>query len=275
MSNTTIHKGAAPGRDERDPVDSVFQECLKRQENASPLGPIARIFGKSPLTSQARDWYRVALGEIELARSLERMGSGWTVMHAAGAGSADSRVDMVAIGPGGVFAIVIKPLVGANVFVSGDVFSADGVKLPLLRIADQVATHASELIEEALHERIAVTPVVVVAGAGSLTRGSACTTVKVLEPMEVARSLHRQHNALSEETVARVVRVAALRGTLHRDLTRPAARSQFRHRFELLQHEVDAAAHRSRLWASMGTLFALLALTSFLVKVLPALALTR
>jgi hypothetical protein len=275
MSNTTIREGAAPGHDARDPADSVFQECLNRQENAPRRGPIARIFWVSPLTSQARGWYKAAIGEIELARSLERMGSGWTVMHTAGAGTADSRVDMVAIGPGGVFAIVIKPLVGANVFVSGNVFSADGAKLPLLRIADQVATHASDLIEEALHVRIPVTPVIVVAGVGSLTRGSARTTVKVLEPAEVPPALHQQHNALSEEAVARVVRVAALRGTLHRDSARPAARSQFRHSFELLQHQVDAASYRRRLWASMGTLLALLALTSFLVKVLPALALTH
>jgi hypothetical protein len=275
MSNTTIHKGPAPERDASDPADSVYQECLKRQENAPRLGAIARMFGRSPLSPSARGWYDAALGDLEVARSLERMGSGWTVMHTAGAGSADSRVDMVAIGRGGVFAIVTKPLVGANVFVSGNVFTADGVKLPLLRIADQVATHASDLIEEALRERIAVTPVIVVAGASSLSHGSARTSAKVLQPTEVARTLQRQPHTLSEETVARVVRVASLRGTLHRDSARPANFSLYRRSFELLQHQVEGASHRSRLWASAGTLVALMALTELIVRILPALAFSR
>ncbi len=275
MSNTTINKRAGSSRDEHGPAESVIKTCLRLQKSAPVRGRLKRVFGLSPLNPEARGWYAAALSEIELTRSLERLGSGWTIMHAAGAGTIDSRVDLVAIGPAGVFAIVTKSLVGARVFASGSLFTSDGVKLPFLRVAEQVATHAAELIEAALDEKVEVTPIVVVSGAHSLTLGSARTIATVLEPIQVVPALTRHRRVLSDELLVRILRVAALRGTLHRDATRASDIPQYRRSFELLQHEVDAASHRARVWASAGTLLLLLSLTSFLVKVLPALVLNR
>jgi hypothetical protein len=271
MTNTSIGSGAVRSIAAHGPAIDAIQRCLELQNQVKPLGPVARAFGLSPLSDESREWFDAAVGELEVAVTLERLGSGWVVFHAAQGGMEDSRVDHVLIGPGGVFAIVSKAHVGQQVFATGTTLTADDVKQSHLRIAAQVAGNAEAIIEKALGEHIDVTPIVVIAGAHSLTLGSTPPTAEVLSPLEVGPFLQRQRRVLSDETVAQLVRIAALRPNLSQtsialnDVVNSTAK------FAQLQHRVDVAIHRSRVWTAAAALAVLMLLTVTLVKFLPSL----
>jgi hypothetical protein len=271
MTNISIGSGAVRSIAAHGPAIEAIQRCLELQDDVKPLGPVARAFGRSPLSDESREWFDAAVGELEVAVTLERLGSGWVVFHATQGGTEDSRVDHVLIGPGGVFAIVSKAHVGQQVFAAGSTLTADGVKQSHLRIAAQVAGNAEAIIEKALDEHVDVTPVVVIAGAHSLTLGSTRPTAEVLNPMELGPFLQRQRRVLSDETVAKLVRVAGLRPNLSQtsialnDVVASSAK------FAQLQHRVDVAIHRSRVWTAAAALGVLMLLTVTLVKFLPNL----
>ena len=72
-----------------------MQECLARQEMATPRGRLARALGNSPLHPDARSWYSGALGEIVVANALAQLGDEWTVLHAVQVGSGSADIDHV------------------------------------------------------------------------------------------------------------------------------------------------------------------------------------
>jgi len=271
MTNTSIGSGAVRSIAAHGPAIDAIQRCLELQDEARPLGRLARVFGVSPLSDESREWFDAAVGELEVAHTLERLGAGWVVFHATQGGTEDSRVDHVLIGPGGVFAIVSKAHVGQQVFATSSTLTADGEKQSHLRVAAQVAKTAEDLIEGAIGEHVEVTPIVVIAGAHTLTLGSTPPTAQVFGPMELGPYLQRQRGVLSDETVAKLVRVAGLRPNLSRtsialnDVLTSSAR------FAYLQHRVDVALHRSRVWTSVAALGVLLLLTAALAKLLPTL----
>jgi len=114
------HDGVAaqPTLRSRGPAYSVMQECLRIQAAAPPQRAAARLFGQNPVHPEARSWYRGAIGEIEVAEVLSKLGPEWTVLHAVPVGSGSSDIDHVVIGPAGVFTINTKNHTG-KVFVAG------------------------------------------------------------------------------------------------------------------------------------------------------------
>jgi hypothetical protein len=264
MTDTAIRVGAEPTLSARGPAYSAIQRCLELQEGAHERGPVARFFGVTPLLPDARSWYQGAIGEIEVARSLSKLGSDWTVLHAVPVGAGDSDIDHVVIGPGGVFTLNTKNHAGKRIFVGGRTFVVNGFKQPHMRNSEFEARRASEMLSDALGEEISVTPVIVVVGAESLSVGSTEPAVEVRSSTQIARWLRKQHEVLPVDAVARIARIASRRGTWHVDSV--VLNDTQRHvlRFERLQKQVDAAAHRQRLWVAAGTLIGLLALVGVL-----------
>ena len=74
MTEVVARGAVEPTLRARGPAYSVMQECLRIQSEALPLGKVAHFFGCSPLCADARSWYRGALGELEVAAELARLG---------------------------------------------------------------------------------------------------------------------------------------------------------------------------------------------------------
>jgi hypothetical protein len=253
----------------------VIQKCLSVQDDGQQLGRMARFFGVTPLHPDARGWYQGALGEIEVARSLSRLGPEWTVLHAVPVGAGEADIDHVVIGPNGVFTLNTKNHAGKRIFVGGRTFMVNGVKQHFVRNSEFEATRASRLLSAAVHEPIEVTPVIVVVGAESIAVGRTAPGVEVRSSGQIGRWLQKRKAVLSYDQVVRIAQAAGQRGTWH--TAEVVLDDTQRHvvRFERLRREVDAAAHRARLWAACGTLAGIVTLAVIVLNVLPTVGTGR
>jgi hypothetical protein len=269
MTDTVIRGGVESTLRARGPAYSVIQKCLSVQDDAQPLGGLARFFGLTPLNPDARSWYQGALGEVEVARSLSKLGPEWTVLHAVPVGAGEADIDHVVIGPNGVFTLNTKNHAGKRIFVGGRTFMVNGVKQHFVRNSEFEATRASRLLSAAVHELIEVTPVIVVVGAESITVGRTAPVVEVRSSGQIGRWLQKRKRVLSYDQVVRIAQAAGQRGTWH--TAEAVLDDTQRHvvRFERLRREVDAAAHRARLWATCGTLAGIVALAVIVLNILP------
>jgi len=62
-------------------------------------------------------WYLGALGELDVARSLDSLGPEWRVFRAVPIGTGSSDIDHVVIGPPGVFTINTKHHQGKDIWI--------------------------------------------------------------------------------------------------------------------------------------------------------------
>ncbi|HAM25957.1 MAG TPA: NERD domain-containing protein [Microbacteriaceae bacterium] len=241
-------RDSEPSLRSRGPAYSVIRECLRVQEQATPLGTYARLVGRSPLYPAARSWYHGALGEIEVARVLSRLGSEWTVLHAVPVGSGKSDIDHVVIGPAGIFTINTKNHADHKIFVSGSTFMVSGQKHDHLRNALHEAERASRLLSGVTGRPVTVTPLIVVVNPASITIGRKRPTVTVLASSRLRRWLVARPRIMSARAVTHFSMFAEERSTWH---TQPLADDDavpYLQRFDRLRREVDAAKTRSLIW---------------------------
>jgi hypothetical protein len=272
MTDTAIRGGLQPTLSDRGPAYAVMQKCLAVQKDATPRGSFARFFGVTPLREDARSWYQGALGELEVARSLAKLGPEWTVLHAVPVGAGDSDIDHVVIGPAGVFTLNTKNHPGKRVFAGGRTFMVNGHKQHYVRNSEHEAARASMMLSDALGVEVAVTPVIVVVGAESIVVGSTPPAVEVRSSGQIGRWLARRKVTLTDEEILHVSRVAGRRGTWHTGAVVLNEADRHAEDFEQLRKQVDAAAHRQRLWVAAGTLVALLAVVGIAHQLLLAFA---
>jgi hypothetical protein len=183
----------------RGPAYSVMQECLRIQATVPPQSAAAKLFGQNPLHPEARSWYRGALGEIEVAEVLSKLGPEWTVLHAVPVGSGSSDIDHVVIGPAGVFTINTKNHTG-KVFVAGGTFSVNGRKTDHFRNSLHEAQRASRLLSSAAGTPVRVTPLIVLVSTEPIRTGRTKPKVTVLPSNWLSRWLKRRPRILSEQT---------------------------------------------------------------------------
>lgn len=237
----------------RGPAYSVMQECLRIQATAPPQSAAARLFGQNPLHPEARSWYRGALGEIEVADVLSKLGPEWTVLHAVPVGSGSSDIDHVVIGPAGIFTINTKNHTG-KIFVAGGTFSVNGRKTDHIRNSLHEAERASRLLSSAARTPVRVTPLIVLVSTEPIRKGRTKPKVTVLPSNWLSRWLKRRPRILSEKTIERYTLLAEQRGTWH---TQPVViDDMLRHvqRFHRLQQEIAIARSRNRRWIAVATL---------------------
>ncbi|MET4781958.1 nuclease-related domain-containing protein [Glaciihabitans sp. UYNi722] len=271
MTETVSATVAEPNLRARGPAYAVMQECLRVQQDAKPGGRVARFFGGSPLHPDARSWYRGALGEIEVAGVLSRLGSEWTVLHAVPVGAGSSDIDHVIVGPAGLFTINTKNHAGKKIFVAGSTFIVNGFKQEYMRNSRHEAERASKLLSTVTGRPVTVTPLIVVVHPLSILTGRKRPTVKVLASQHLRRWLLRRPRVLSERAVKHFSMFAEERSTwratpLANDDTEPYVQ-----RFEGLRNQVEAARKRARLWSLfmlVGCSCALVALMLALFEVL-------
>jgi hypothetical protein len=232
-----------------------------RATSVAPGSPV----WTTPLTADARSWYRGALGEIRVAKMLTSLPASWTVLHAVPVGSGDSDLDHVVIGPAGVFTINTKNHSGQRVWVGDETLLVNGHRTNHLRDARYEAARATRLLSSGVGEPVDVTPVIAVVDPGSLSfaRSRAKKDVLVVTSGHLARMLTRRKRRLSDDAVADLVSAAEQRGTWH--TSAKVLDDTLRHeaRFARLREAVDSAARRRAAWilggvatlaASMGAL---------------------
>ncbi|MCT9821138.1 NERD domain-containing protein [Microbacterium sp. W1N] len=228
------------------PAAAVIAELLRVQHDVPERTPVARFFGRSPLSDESRRWYLGALGEIEVARRMDALGEGWTVLHSVPVGTRGSDIDHVVIGRAGVFTVNTKHHDGARVWVGRRKLLVNGQPTDHLRNAGYEATRVHELLSSAGGLVVPVTGLVVIVGARDITIRERPDHVTVLRSQALIRWLQRQKPQLDDETVARIVTTASRTDTWTFETPRPADGSAF----AALQSEVTRASRVRMLWGA-------------------------
>jgi hypothetical protein len=248
-----IRGNAEPTLRVRGPAYAVITECLRIQATRRPQSRIAHFFGASPLTQDARSWYRGALGEIHVAKVLKNLGPGWTVLHAVPVGSGTSDIDHVLIGPGGVFTVNTKNHSGQRIWVGGDQLLVNGHRTNHIRDARYEARRAARLLSPADGQPVVVMPIIAIVDPRSLTFGrNRPKDVLVLSSAQLARTITRRKQRLEDATVQAVSALAEQRGTWHSDARVLDDTLRHEARFHRLQHEVAVARRRRTGWMLTG-----------------------
>jgi len=230
----------------RKPGYAVMQECLEIQETAPARTRWQRFWGHDPLHADARSWFKGALGEREVARALDALGSDFTVLHAVPIGSRSTDIDHVVIGPTGVFSINTKNHSGHDVWVGGRTLTVSGQRTQHMHRAVSEGERATALLSAAAGGPIAVQPILVVAAA-KLRFGDKAPAVVTLRPDQVGAWITGLPRAHSDEAVRYLTMLAEERGTWHVEAV--VLNDTLRHvqRFERLERDVEAARRRREL----------------------------
>lgn len=263
----------SPLLDDRPAAQSVIEKFWETQSDHAPRSPVARLFGRSPLSDTSRPWYVGALGEIEVGerlRALGTRGEAWRVLHSVPVGTGSSDIDHVVIGPAGVFTLNTKNHPGRKVWVGESIVLVDGHTTPYLRNSRHEAERASILLETALGRPVPVKPLVVVASAASLVVKQQPADVHVLPATRLDRYLRRQTPVYSVDEVRELTRAALRPRTWQPRPPRAAgqasagsetlpAQHELQSWFARVRVEVDAARRVQSLWAAGSALILLAA----------------
>lgn len=157
--------GTAQGVEDfaRTPAAAVIAELLRRHEDDPPRPFLARLMGRSPLSKDTQPWYAGAIGELKVARELDKLGPEWLVLHAVPVGTRGSDIDHVLVGPPGIFTINTKLHDGKRIWVGSKRMMVGGHKTNHLRNAQYEADRVAAKFNEQ------VRPVIALVGAGEIT----------------------------------------------------------------------------------------------------------
>lgn len=230
----------------RRPAASVIAECLRVQSTVPPNTAVQRFFGVSPLGRDAEPWYVGALGELEVARRLEALGTGWVVLHSVPVGTGSSDLDHVVVGPAGVFTINSKHHRGQTVWVGAKRILVNGQRTDHLRNAAFEAKRTAKLLSAAAGTPVVVRPIIAIVGAKRLTVRERPTDVVVLRETDLVRWLRRRPVVLTPELVQHVAAVAARPGAWGR---MPDAEPADHGAFHQLRSAIASAQRRRTAWA--------------------------
>lgn len=236
---------------------SVIAECLRVQATAPPRGALARASGRSPLSADSRPWYLGALGELDVAKRLESLGDGWTVLHSVPIGTRGSDIDHIVVGRAGAFTINTKFHEDARVWVGSRRLLVNGQAKDHLRNTRYEATRTHKLLSAAAGTEIPVTGVIAIVGAKQITIREQPADVAVLDAARLTRWLTKQKPQLDEvqaDALSAVVRDAATWAS-------GAPTDSDVARFDALQREVVGAKRARMLWAA-GLLTAVMGATA-------------
>ena len=251
--------GPSPSVGVRPPAYSAITECLRIQASARPQSRLARLLGLSPLSADARDWYRGAIGELHAARLLQALPGTWTVLR-----SGDPDAAQLLIGPAGVFTIDIHDHVGQRVTVEHGRVLVNGRRTNHLANARHEAIRASRLLSTGVGETVDVTPVIAIVDPGSLHFGRpAPLDAIVLVSTQLARTLLRRKHRLTDAAACALVAAAEHSRAWHPTTSMLDETLRHEARFARLQHAVHAAVLRRTAWllGASGLLVAAVAAT--------------
>lgn len=242
---------------ERVAGQSAMAAVVSSQAGAARPGRIARIFGLSPLTAEARTHYRGALGELLVGDVLENLGPTWDVLHDLPLEG--GVVDHLLIGRAGVFTVRTANYGRLEVAVDGSTIRVGGEQQDDVAAAVAEAAEVARLLTEAAGKPIRVRPLLVVVDPLKLSVKNPPSDVRIISSRELETVLARAPRTLTGEEVAHVSDLADL-GT-----SWPAAASngalaqrldtqQLHRDFGTIRSRVSDSVVRRVLWAATGIL---------------------
>jgi len=114
--------------------------------------------------SEEHETRRRAAGDVSIARELERLGSGWRVLHTIPSADSAHAIDHLVIGPGGVYTVNSRNRADNTVWLGGDTLMVDGERVHHRRDSLADATFASGVLSDAVGFDVPVGGVVVIVG---------------------------------------------------------------------------------------------------------------
>jgi hypothetical protein len=149
------------------------REMARAKFRQAPLSNLAkRLMGRQ--TGDDWTWRQGIRGEQQVGRALDNAIArtpGWFVLHGITRNARGTDVDHLLIGSGGIFSINAKFHEGKRVWVGEHVIGVGGKTTDHLRDARSEAKKVKKLLDAAYPTPHEVTPVVVVAGSSSFSRG--------------------------------------------------------------------------------------------------------
>lgn len=132
-----------------------------------------------------REARRAELARDRVVDRLARLGSAWKLLDVAELGLS-ARHTFLAIGPGGVFLVSVKPHGRSRVRLAGDVVQVDGRRLSYIAETKKLAQQAAQAISRTARSDVPVAPVLAFAGSGlidvhGLPKGCLVTSYRELD----------------------------------------------------------------------------------------------
>lgn len=243
------------------PAAGVIAACLEAQASVPPRSGVSRLFGRSPLSDDSRPWYRGALGELQVAQQLAKLGPGWTVLHSVPIGDRGSDIDHVVISAAGVFTINTKFHEDARIWLGSKRLLVNGQKTDHLRNSRFEAQRVARALTGIAGLPIHVHPVIVLVGIRSVTVRERPSDVAVLRDTEVVRWLNRRPAILDADQRDRLATAMARRDHwTASSVQEPGADLPA---FAALRREVGAARRVRVLWV-MTTMAGVMAVAAAL-----------
>ena len=230
----------------------LLEQLIRSHEQTPPRGPLARLLGISPLTSDEQGWYLGALEESVVGRMLTALDDRWSVVHDVPVGSGASDVDHVVIGPGGVFTVNANHHPGQSIWVASRSFLVCGQKKPELRKSEYGAERATARLSRVLPPEVDVTPVIALIGAKSITVEEQPAFVKIMDARGLVRWLRTRPQVLDAGQVASLVVAARNPETWHSSPAGTADTRMLQQRFAALDREVRGARLVRLVWATVA-----------------------
>ena len=229
--------------------DAAIVELLRAQRSVVPRSPIARIFGRSPLTLETHAMYRGVVGELELGEALGRLGAEWTVLHSVPVDPGSADVDHLVIGPAGVFIVSTKNHAGLTVWASQRTLMVAGLRYPHIRTIESEMGRAERMLASAAGGQIDVGGILAIVAPKSLVVREKHRDVAVLASSHVLTWLLRQRPTLTPAEVSQITTAALLVPTWFASESEPVQPSPLRQQFEILRAQVRSAWRTQLSWA--------------------------
>lgn len=145
----------------------------------------------------------------------DRLGPNWhfVEIRPAGPDLTASRTGLLAIGPGGVYAITVIDQAGRRVLVAGDVVQTDGTRPAYVDQARREAARVGQALSAAAGRAVPVTPVLMFIGTGVISTHGLPKQVLIATEDELDRVLLAGGARMSPATAGNLRAVAELPAT--------------------------------------------------------------
>lgn len=184
-----------------------------------PTLPPADVLYRSPLTwlrqlrvdreyrKIERENRRTGAAHQRLADRLADLAGGWRVLDLKSI-TGDDRGSLLAVGPGGVFAVTVKDHGRSRINFAGDVVQVEGRRLKYVAEARENAKFATEALSRRAGVSVPVMPVLAFAGSGMISFHGLPKGCVVASYQDLHRVLQARGRRLALTTVEKVYAVA-------------------------------------------------------------------
>ena len=245
MTVSTSLRGRVPGQ-------AVIDDIVCAQAHVRPRSRLARFFGVSPLAASSRPMYRAAEGEVEVGRMLEQLGPQWDVLHVVPVDDLNGRIDHLAIGPAGVFALFTANFPGQEVRVNGETMSIGARAVDDLQTIRRLSENAAERLGNAAGRAVDVQPVLIVIDPTRLALRKAPEGMQVVSSRALMQVLTRADRSLAGSEVAYISDVADRETTWESAFASPERALQLSRDFGALRETVRSASQVRLAWSLLA-----------------------